>query len=767
MRSSIIRVAVSLSAMIIGATGALAQQRADPPALPPAPPSAAAPADTEIVVTATRRETGVNDVPTSIQALGAAELAAKGSYDFNSYAGSVTGLSALDRGPGQQLITMRGVSSDTSATNTDAPESKETTAIYFDETPVSLAGFNPDLQLVDINRIEALKGPQGTLFGAGALAGVVRIIGNKPELDRTSGAAELEIADYAHGGQNYAGNAVLNLPIATGTAALLLVGYSRHDGGFIDNVGLDANRAVSRIQRGANSGDTWGIRAQLRVKPAEAVDLNFKVIRQYTKLDGTQNVDQLPLASGAPNDRLPAGVVLGPYQQYRRGAEPYRDGITILNADATLDLGAASLVATTSYITRQQNQDIDFSGSIPVLFGLGPLSHPGLLYNETRAKSFVQEVRLVSTHSTSPFQWILGAFYSSERKSFRQDLVSDGIDADNGGAFGSDNLLHTVARFNDRQVAAFGEFSYRMGDITATAGLRYFDFKSVYSIDGDGAGLGGPLSLAGRTTTDHGFNPKINLSYRPSGRLLLYAQAARGFRLGGINDPLLSFCSASDQASFVPNFRSDKLWNYEAGAKIGWLGGRLQTNLSAYHIDWSDVPISRSLSCGVSNTVTAGKLKIDGLEFDARLHVLPGWRLSGGFSYNHSRIAMIDPLVSAQTGIVRGEQAAGTAPWNANLSSSFSQPLASGDTLYFDVGYYYTGAIYNYPGTLDPRRVRQKPFSLVNARLGIRHNGWDLSAFVNNLFDKRAILFNDRILGETRDTINRPRTIGLSGRTSF
>lgn len=193
----------------------IAHAQDTPPAAPPTKTD-----NPEIVVTATRREGTVNSVPLSIQALSAKSLSEQGSYDFNSYARSVTGLSALDRGPGQQLITIRGISSDTSATNTDAPESKETTAIYFDETPVSLNGFNPDLQLVDIDRIEVLKGPQGTLFGAGALAGVIRIIGRKPDLEKLGGSAEVEGSDFHGGGASYAGNATLNLPIATGKAAL-------------------------------------------------------------------------------------------------------------------------------------------------------------------------------------------------------------------------------------------------------------------------------------------------------------------------------------------------------------------------------------------------------------------------------------------------------------------------------------------------------------------------------------------------------------------
>ena len=720
----------------------------------------------DIIVTATRREATLNSVPLSIQALTGKSLAEQGSYDFNSYSRSVTGLSALDRGPGQQLITIRGVSSDTSATNTDAPESKETTAIYFDDTPVSYNGFNPDLQLIDIERIEVLKGPQGTLFGAGALAGVIRIIGKKPDLNVVAGHIEGDVSDYSGGGTNYAGNSTINLPIARGTAALRVTAYSRNEGGFIDNVGLDKPGGGYQTVKDVNSGRTRGGRAQLRIKPGP-FDVTFKVVRQETRLNGTQNVDVDPSLGGTPNPDIPVGVVLSDRQQFRRGAEPYRDGITILNADATLHLGAVDLFSSTSFLSRQQNADIDFSNFLPAVLGGPRLTNPGILANATRGKDFVQEVRLVSATLASPFQWVIGAFYDKGHKSFQQDLFSVGADALYEGGLGSDNLLHTVAKFHDTQYAFFGEASYRLGALTATVGLRYFNYKSVYDIAGDGAFLGGPLVLNGRETKDHGFNPKFNLSYKITSDKLVYAQAARGFRLGGINDPLLSYCSPDDAAAYSSDFKSDSLWNYEAGAKLGWLGGRLQTNVAVYHVDWSNVPITRQLACGVSNTVTAGALKIDGLEFDANARITPVWRLSGGFSYAHSRITAIDPTASALTGIIVGERAAGIAPWNANLTSAIDLPVADRTHVYGNATIQYVGSIFNYAGTFDPRRVKQRAYSLVNLKLGVRHGRYDLSAYVNNLLNKRAVLFHDRILGETRNTLNRPRAIGLNLKADF
>ena len=722
----------------------------------------------EVVVTATRRETKLNSVPLSIQALSAQSLAEQGSYDFNSYARSVTGLSALDRGPGQQLITIRGVSSDTSSTNTDAPESKETTAIYLDETPISLNAFNPDLQLVDIDRIEVLKGPQGTLFGAGSLAGVIRIISRKPDLTRFGGEAELETSGYDGGGVNGAGHLAVNVPLVTDKAALRVVGYGRSDGGFIDNVGLGGvGGATPKVDKDANSSATSGLRAQLRLVPTDYLDVNAKYVAQWTHLDGSQNVDDSTLADGSHNPELPNGVTLGPYQQYRAAPEPYNDAIQILSLDATVHLPIADLISSTSYTVRRQNNAIDFTGALPVLFGVGPLSHPGLLLNRTRARDVVQEVRLVSRDTGAPFQWIVGVFFDDSHKSFQQDLPSTGIDADNDGAFGSDNLLHTVAVFHDRQYAVFGEANYRLGNLTATAGLRYYDFKEVYGEVGDGAALAGPLSISGRETKDNGLNPKLNLSYKLDASKLVYAQVARGFRLGGINDPLLAICSPDDAATYVDAFRSDHLWNYEGGAKLGWFGGRVQTNLSAYHIDWTDVPLTRQLACGISNTVTAGALKINGLEFDGAVRVNAIWKLAGGFGYTDSKIKSITSDVSAQTGIVPGERSAGITPWNANLTSSLGMPVGSDFTIYQDTTLQYVGSIFNYPGTFDPRRYEQKPYTMVNLRAGVRRDRWDLSVFMNNVFDKRAVLFRDRILGETRDTISRPRTIGVNVKTTF
>jgi len=275
------------------------------------------------------------------------------------------------------------------------------------------------------------------------------------------------------------------------------------------------------------------------------------------------------------------------------------------------------------------------------------------------------------------------------------------------------------------------------------------------------------LLINGRETKDRGFNPKLNLSYKISGDKLLYVQAARGFRLGGSTIRCWLIARPRTRRPVRTISSRTACGIYEAGAKLGWLGGKLQTNLAVYHVDWSNVPITRQLACGVSNTVTAGALKIDGLEFDANARITPVWRVSGGFSYAHSRITQIDPAASALTGIIVGERAAGIAPWNANLTSAIDVPVADRTRVYGNATWQYVGSIYNYAGTFDSRRVRQSAYSLFNFKLGVRRGRYDLSVYANNILNKRAVLFHDRILGETRDTLNRPRAIGLNLKADF
>ena len=260
----------------------------------------------EIVVTATKRSESLQNVPFSVQAWGEAQLEKLGATDFAGYARSVPSLSFIDRGPGQQQIVLRGVASSTAITNTDQADSKETVAIYFDETPVSLNGFNPDLKLVDIDRIEILKGPQGTLFGAGSLSGTVRIITRKPQFNATDGAVEVDGSRFDHGGSNYAVSAAGNLPLIDDRVALRATGYSYQDGGFIDNVGLESNQSFGRIARDVNTSNVAGGRLQLRVRASDVLDLNFKLLRQQSRLGGnpkrrrwTVALPAVPCSAGA------------------------------------------------------------------------------------------------------------------------------------------------------------------------------------------------------------------------------------------------------------------------------------------------------------------------------------------------------------------------------------------------------------------------------------------------------------------------------------
>ena len=426
------------------------------------------------------------------------------------------------------------------------------------------------------------------------------------------------------------------------------------------------------------------------------------------------------------------------------------------------------VISASSYVVRNQSADIDFTSVCTSTFGLS-CTDPLILSNATRVKDFIQEIRLVSKDDESArFRWIAGAFYDHQQKDFSQDLVSNGISGANGGASSGfdafvfpDDIYLFRAHFKERQFALFGEGSYKITTaLTATVGLRYFNFDQRYDVSDTGFLFGG--SGGGNVRTrDHGFDPKYNLSYAFDSNHLMYLQAAKGFRLGGPNTPLFAAC---DTTGTPDSYRSDSLWNYEIGSKNTLLGNRLRLNGSLYHIDWKDVPIAYILACGNGVTLNAAGVRVNGAEVDATMQVSERFAMGVGSSYTDSTFTSALDFAS----IVKGERTPAVPRLSANLWGSYESQVNDNGLKAYGFGTVtYIGDIYNYAGSNDPRRVDQPGYALANMRAGFRSGAWDLAVYVNNIADKRAVLFLDRILATNRPSINRPRTVGLSLKWTF
>ena len=749
-----------------------------------------------IVVTATKAdERDSQDVGISLQAIDEAALTRKGASDFREYAEGLGSVSFADRGPGQQLIAIRGVNSSTTVVNTDEPEAQAAVGVYIDETNVALAGYNPDLELFDINRIEVLRGPQGTLYGSGSLSGAIRIITNEPDLSEFGAKTSLTYSNtLGEGESNYSVNGVVNVPIVEDVLALRVTGTVKRDGGFIDNVAplTDARHPLfgTRTEtdpevENINTNDTFNVRGQLRYAPTESLDLVFKLIRQESDLGGTQSEDTF-----APGEPLPgnntANALLNDFEQSRTNPEPFFDEFTLYSLEGDWEIGAgATITSVTSYLDRFQTNDIESTDFLPGLIGTGFDTSTVILRNSTDVQDFVQEVRINGDLWDGRVSYIGGFFYNQQDKVFIQDLPSQNLTADAqafgvadiceffagagntcpalegalGIPFNPENIFESTSTFDTRQIAFFGEIAI---DITETlriiGGGRYYDYRQDFNFGEIGGAFTSGVTVDNRLEED-GFTPKASLEYRPDDDLLFYATASQGFRLGGNNDPVpIALCGANAQ-----DFGSDSLWSYEVGAKTEF-SDRVRLNGAAYYTDWDDVPISDTLNgCGFKQTVNAGNVEIYGVEGDATIVVADGLVATLSASYTDAQFTddvagLVIPF------IVTADDALPIVPefvFGGDLTYRF--PLGASEQYegLFNINGNYRSSQFNQPASTGG--VELDGYGEVNVNLGVQTDQWSISVFVKNLTNARNVLFKDTIfLGENRDTVNRPRTLGVT-----
>ena len=544
----------------------------------------------EIVVTATKRDAiNAQDVGISLSAITGETMEREGYDSFADFATTVAGLSFGERGPGQSLIIIRGVNSSSTQFNTDEPESKETVGVYLDETPVALNGYNPNPRLFDMERIEVLRGPQGSLFGSGSLAGTIRYISKVPNLDDYEFAGGATYSHTYEGGNNAEVNALMNVPLANANGALRISGYARDLDGFIDNVAVDIDPRHPLANQGdllshdsfenVNTDKTWGARLQYLYQPSDGFNLTARIYAQESDFGGYPTEDTYAADEALPGNDI-ANAMLGDYEQNRLLDEESHDKFTMYNIDTKTDLGFAELVTVGSYLAHDFDQNFEFSDFIPFTLDIPvqDFAAPAILNNVTEVEDIILEVRLASQND-GDINWVLGAFYNNQEKTFLQSGPVIGL-TDALAGFGMpdlstvfdapvpgllDNAFESRSEFDETQIAVFGEVSWGISDQwRLIVGLRWFDFDQNFFFGDTQGALSSGISINNKLTED-GINPKLSLEYRPSDELLVYGTAAQGFRLGGNNDPIptaLCGVSNSDLA-----FESDSLWSYEIGAK--------------------------------------------------------------------------------------------------------------------------------------------------------------------------------------------------------
>jgi iron complex outermembrane receptor protein len=817
---------VSAAALAV-ATPAWAQTEQEQAAQAAPQPAAESGQGDLVIVTATKRATTVQDVPFSINAQTQEDIQRANANTIEDISRNVAGLAVQNLGPGQSQVSVRGVSAGQIVR--DQPGVKEQVGVYLDESVISLSLFTPDIDLFDLNRVETLRGPQGTLFGSGSVGGTVRYITNQPRLGRTEGMAEVNMNHVHDGEMGGHVKGVINLPIGE-TVAVRAVAYATGYAGFIDALGPAGGSDV-------NGGNRVGGRLSMLWQPIEELKITPRVVWQKVKANGfnRQEVFNLYL-----NEFTTPSHEYDKREQYLLMREDFKDETLLADLTASYDFGGAEVTSVTSYINRDILVSRDASAlthSVSVDLGL-PLSVtniPSNLRDTTDLKTWTQELRVAST-GDGPLQWLVGGFYSDINRDYAQRLPTPGYDAvvdqfflapgclnagplpsqqglcavknpnpalrvplvstDISNGFPVDSPYNADLPYDIKQKAVFGEASYDFGQFKLTAGARYYDFKEKRDFISGGLFSNGDTNL-GEKTSSNGISPRFIATWEPNRNLSVNVQVAKGFRLGGVNDPLnLPLCTDADEAIFGPfggPYDDETLWNYEAGAKYS--KGPITVNGAIFHTEIKDLQVSLDAgSCSSRLVFNVPKAHTTGAELEVAVTPLRGLDLSLAGSYVSAEFDSTlgpDPVTTA-TGIREGNRLPTVPKFQVAATAAYTDRFGDSGDWYVNASVQHVGSRYTQPADQEnnPRTfvhglpvfgmdandattldLKLPSYQLVNFSLGLEFdNGLEITGYVNNLFDENAKLSFDRERGGRARlgfNIGNPRTIGVTTRIKF
>ena len=786
------------------------------------PPPAEETAPQQVIVTAQKRTSLLQDVPFSVAAPSETQIRNSGADSIVDLARNVAGLAIADLGPGQSQIAIRGISS--GQVIRDQPGVKEQVGVYLDESPISVALFTPDLVLYDLDRFEVLRGPQGTLFGAGSEAGTLRYITKQPKLGVREGNFQVT-GDVAAGGDSGgAADAMVNVPLGS-RAALRVVGYYDRNPGFINAV-----QPGGAIKENVNAETRFGGRFALLFKPTDELTIEPRLVLQNLWAGGYPRVDLYNIL-GNPFTTTQPAVTLGNRQQYTQQFEGPNDEFELSDLKVDYDLGNMTLTSVTSYthrtvtIVRDATQ---LSGSVTFDLSGGGTTHNvatpaqvrlnSPLYDRTGLTVVSQELRLGST-GTQTVDWLGGLFWQHIGRHYGQDLPTPGYDAlstflgyptsPQTGA-PPDTPFYSDFHYSLRQYAVFGEATWHVTEqLGATAGLRYYNFAENRT--GYFAGLFAGPSPGQGSVNSNGVSPRAILTYKLTPDLLFDAQVSRGFRLGGINDPInLPLCKGNDVQVFgnQKNWRDEKDWNYELGAKTQFLDRKVTFNIDAFWTHIQDLQATTTAgSCSSRIVFNVPNARSRGVEAELFARPTSNWDLGLSATWVDAKLtsSVTSTPTPGTTVIVGGLQDGNRLPTAPRLqavaSLGYTQPLPSGHDLFGVFTVQYVGSSFSqfeneapnfglicggagcpagsarlipFGGPYTQNQIAFNPqlpsYTLGNIRVGLKSDRWEFAGFVNNMWDETARLALDYERGRSARVgylTNMSRLVGVTARYSF
>jgi len=758
----------------------------------------------EIVVTATKRALAIQEVPFSINAQTQEDIRRIGATNLEDLARNVAGLAIQNLGPGQSQVGIRGVSAGQIVR--DQPGVKEQVGVYMDESVVSLSLFTPDFDLYDLNRLETLRGPQGTLFGSGSIGGTVRYITNQPNADAFEAELELDFNSIQQGSNGGHIKAMVNAPLDNG-GALRAVLYSTEYGGYIDAYGENG-----AYNADVNTGSRDGARIAITFSPSDNLTITPRLIYQEIDADGYNRQEVFNLfANPYTTTRTPR--TFKNREQHLMREEGYSDTTRLIDVVMEAGFDGYDLTFVGSSLERDIVVSRDataLTSSVWIDIGYPDAQAliPSNLIDTTDLEQDTAELRF-SSNTDGQLQWLFGVFYSDTQRDYAQRLPTPNSAAGTDALLGAgtsaavangfpnlDSPFNSDLPYDIEQTAVFGEVTYDVNDkLQMTFGGRYYNTDEVRVITTGGLFANGDAGQVNETSSS-GFTPRVLAKYNLNENTTLNAQISQGFRLGGVNDPLNTpVCSAQDLAIFggYQDYGDETLWNYEVGMK-STLGNGATLNAAAFYADMEDLQVTLDAgSCSSRITFNVPEAKSSGVEIEYRSQPTDNLELSIAASVINAKFksTVMDATGSVLGGLENGNRLASVPEVQLAATTTYLFPLDRGDG-FVSATVHYIGDRITQPGDQRPGEGNYASglafggasgadvtsldlvlasYTILNFRAGVTiDNGWEAAIYMNNATDENANLSFDRERGGRARLgfrTNQPRTIGVTVRRSF
>ena len=714
----------------------------------------------EIIVTATKREESVQDAALSITAISSDVIDKKGFVGMMDYLRITPGVSMINLGAGRKnAVTIRGI--------TASPEAEDgSVGVYFGEVPLTASNIgsnfdfgSPDLKLVDVERVEVLRGPQGTLYGSGSMAGTVRIVPIQPNMFENEAKFSTGYSNTGEGGSdNYHLNGMVNVPLIEDKLSIRMIGYKFENSGYIQNIAASSDGFFPELVRsyggitinedGLAGDETTGGRVSVKWQPVDNLRATLSHIRQESQQLGQPDVE----------------LSLGAYQQARGQTTQFvKNGneseVEITNLEAAYTFNGFEVLSSTSWMDSRALYGRDITN----------IGFPSDQQTQSDVDVFVEELRLTSSLE-GPTQFLIGMYY--------EDITWNNHSLFNWSGAPDQNFLMSSAvllgafeqRYAVEQKAVFGEISYDIGEaLKFTLGGRWFEYdKTEMQLDDNSPVFFIPeFDL---DSSENGSSYKANLTYTPTDDALMYAQWSEGFRLGKPISPLGSRCDPDGNNDLIAadgrlvknaeKIESDTIDSYEIGGKFSLLENRMTINASIFHIDWNGIPISiTDASASCTAVQNAGEAQSQGVEVESSFLVTDLIKMDLSLSYLNAELTEDAGILGSE-----GDRLPSTPNFSANLSIQKDFEL-QGYPAFLRGDYSYVGGFYN---NLQQSGTEAGNYNQVNVKAGMSINQVDIDVFVNNLTNSDDLTWVQfAVSSDGRAHRLRPRTIGINFTHTF